>query len=125
MAIRIRRGNQVDFEKNKLVQGELAIVLDAGELHFCYGAGNTKRLATKEDLQEMLDMSETSYSALIQLIADLENDPNELTNILSNISALQSNVDTITNNFTDKTNKKYNAKLKNINNRPYITFTEV
>ena len=38
----------------------------------------------------MLDMSETSYSALIQLIADLENDPNELTNILNNISALQS-----------------------------------
>ena len=38
----------------------------------------------------MLDMSETSYSSLIQLIADLENDPNELTNILNNISALQS-----------------------------------
>ena len=90
MAIRIRRGNQIDFEKNKLVQGELAIVLDAGELHFCYGAGNTKRLATKEDLQEMLDMSETSYSALIQLIADLETNPDELTNILNNISALQS-----------------------------------
>ena len=90
MAIRIRRGNQIDFDKNKLVQGELAIVLDAGELHFCYGAGNTKKLATKEDLQEMLDMSETSYSALIQLIADLEDNPNELTNILNNISALQS-----------------------------------
>jgi hypothetical protein len=34
-------------------------------------------------------------------------------------------IDTLTNNFTDKSNKKYNAKLKNINNRPYITFTEV
>ncbi|NLZ94264.1 MAG: hypothetical protein GX921_00365 [Bacteroidales bacterium] len=90
MAIRIRRGNQVDFDKNKLVQGELAIVQDAGELHFCYGAGNTKRLATREDLQEMLDMSDTSFSALVQLIADLEDNPNELTNILNNISALQS-----------------------------------
>lgn len=89
MAIRIRRGNQIDFDKNKLVQGELAIVLDAGELHFCYGAGNTKRLATKEDLQEMLNASETSYSALLQLIADLETNPSEITNILNNISALQ------------------------------------
>lgn len=41
------------------------------------------------------------------------------------LTAVETDVDTLTNNFTDKTNKKYNAKLKNINNRPYITFTEV
>lgn len=124
MAIRIRRGNQADFEKNKLVQGELAIVLDAGELHFCYGLGNTKRLATKEDLQEMLDMSDTSYSAFIQLIADLEANPNELTNILSNIYALGQEIDTLTSNFSTSSSS-YNIKLKNIDGRPYISFKEV
>ena len=62
-----------------------------------------KKTSTKEDLQEMLDMSDTSYSALIQLIADLENDPNELTNILSNISALQTNVSSLQANKIDKT----------------------
>ena len=48
MAIRIRRGNQVDFDKNKLVQGELAIVLDAGELTLLLWSRNTKRLAQKK-----------------------------------------------------------------------------
>jgi hypothetical protein len=39
--------------------------------------------------------------------------------------AIRDDVTTLTNNFTDKTNKKYNAKLKNINNRPYISYEEV
>ena len=41
------------------------------------------------------------------------------------LTAVETDVDTLNNNFTDKTNKKYNIKLKNINNRPYITFKEV
>lgn len=90
MAIRVRRGTSDKFDKSKLVQGELSIVTDNGELYFCFGAGNTRKLASKEDLQAMLDSSETSYEALQQLIADLETNPNELTNILANISALQS-----------------------------------
>lgn len=41
------------------------------------------------------------------------------------LTSVETDVDTLTNNFTDKSNKKYNVKLKNINNRPYITFKEV
>lgn len=88
MAIRIRRGNQIDFDKNKLVSGELAVVLDHGELHFCYGNGNVKRLQTREDLEAILNSSPEAYAALQQLIVDLDGNP-EITNILHNISALQ------------------------------------
>ena len=90
MAIRIRRGNQIDFDKNKLVAGELGLVLDAGEVYFCYSPGNTRKLQTAEDLQSLLNASPEAYQALQQLLSDLTADPNELVNILSNISALQS-----------------------------------
>jgi hypothetical protein len=90
MAIKIRRGTNAYFDKTKLVQGELAVITDTGELYFCFSAGNTKKLQTEEDLLAVLGSSATAYSALIQLIADLELNPSELTNILNNITALQS-----------------------------------
>ena len=90
MAIRVRRGNQADFDGNKLVSGELGLVLDKGEVYFCYSPGNTKKLQTAEDLQNLLNASPEAYTALQQLIADLTADPNELVNILNNISVLQS-----------------------------------
>lgn len=91
MAIRIRRGDQEKFSKNKLLPGELGLVLDTGELHFCYSAGNTKKLQTREDIIELLNASTDAYDALQQLITDLNNNPSELTNILSNISSLELN----------------------------------
>lgn len=104
MAIRLRRGNLADFDKNKLATGELGLVLDAGKLYFCYSAGNTKQLQTAEDLQTMLNASGTAYTALQQLIADLNLNPSELTNILANISALQSGLGNISAlNTTTKT----------------------
>jgi lysophospholipase L1-like esterase len=90
MAVTIRKGNQIDFDPNKLVPGELGLVLDAGELYFCYSAGNTKKLTTAEDVQALLDSTPDAYAALLQCIGDLNNNPSELTNILNNISALQS-----------------------------------
>ena len=92
MALRVRRGLKKDFDPNKLVSGELAIITDAGEIHYCFSAGNVKRLQTEEDLQNLLNASPTAYTALQQLIADLTDNPNELANILSNISTLQTDV---------------------------------
>ena len=49
-------------------------------------------MQTEEDLQNLLNASPTAYTALQQLIADLTDNPNELANILSNISTLQTDV---------------------------------
>jgi hypothetical protein len=114
MAIRIRRGNQVDFDPNKLVPGELGLVLDAGKLYFCYSAGNTKQLTTAEDVQTLLNASPDAYTALQQCITDLNNNPSELTNILNNISTLRSSkIDktSISDDLvTDDANKVLSAK---------------
>lgn len=100
MAIRSRRGNKSEFDKNKLLPGEHALVLDEGELWFCYGAGQSKKLQTAEDLQALLDASPDAYTALQQLIADLESNPNELTNILNDITSLYDKIDLIVANAT-------------------------
>lgn len=91
MAIRVRRGNKADFDPKKFVAGELGLAQDTGELYFCYSPGNVKKLQTAEDLQNLLDASPQAYSALQQLVADLSSNPNQLANILSNISSLQNN----------------------------------
>jgi hypothetical protein len=90
MAIQHRRGLKVDFDPNKMLPGEFAYALDTAELFYCYGVGNVKRLATIEDIEILLDTNETAYTALQQLIAELENET-VLTGILSDISNLQDN----------------------------------
>jgi hypothetical protein len=100
MAIIVRKGTVDKFDKNKLLPGELAVVINGGTygngaMYFCASAGNVKEIATREDLQSVLDASETSYAALQQLIADLENNPSELTNILANISNLSARMQSV------------------------------
>lgn len=90
MAIQNRRGLMADFDPNKLLPGEFAFPIDTGEVYYCVAPGNVKRVATKEELQEILTSSPEAYTALKQLLSDLEDDPSELTNILTNISNLQS-----------------------------------
>lgn len=108
MAIQNRRGLMADFDPNKLLPGEFAFPLDTGEVYYCVAPGNVKRVVTEEELQEILTSSPEAYTALKQLLSDLEDDPSELTNILTNISNLQSGK-------LDKTgDSKYNT----------VTFTE-
>jgi hypothetical protein len=94
MAIQNRRGNAVDFDPNKMLSGEFGYVLTDSVtykkgLYYCYAPGDVRRLATAEDVQAILNSSESAYLALQQLIADLESNPNELTNMLNNITDLQ------------------------------------
>ena len=57
MAIQMRRGSFDDFDKSKMLEGEWAVVLDSDpnapdgkSVYVTFSAGNTKRLATYEDM---------------------------------------------------------------------------
>lgn len=89
MAILNRRGQKTNFDPSKMLGGEFGYVLDTAELYYCYSPGNVKRLLTSDDVQLILNASPEAYEALQQLLNDLENNPSELTNILNNISGLQ------------------------------------
>lgn len=64
MAICVRRGNYADLDPNKLKPGEWALVLaqdpgckDGKSVYICFSAGNTKRMATYEDMLENIESS--------------------------------------------------------------------
>jgi len=91
MAVLNRGGIYATLDKSKLRPRELAFALDTGKLFYCYAGGAVKELATKEDLQLLLDSSAEAYVGLQQLIAELQSET-VLTGILSDIV---SNADTI------------------------------
>lgn len=53
MAITMRKGNEEDFNENRLVAGELAVVLDQEEMYVKFGS-TTKKLMTEEDAELMI-----------------------------------------------------------------------
>ena len=70
MAIQLRRGAYEDFDPEKLVEGELAVVLsgDPGSstgrsLYVCFGSGVVKRIADYEDAADMIDVATEDVQA--------------------------------------------------------------
>lgn len=54
MAIQMRRGNEADLDKSKLVSGEIAVSLDEKKVRVSRGNGDTIDLATMDDLQNIV-----------------------------------------------------------------------
>ena len=115
MAIQNRRGNIADFDANKMLPGEFAYALDTSELFYCVAPGTVKRCATKEELEQILAATPEAYSALQELIADLENET-VLSGILADISNLKSTKLAITGDSkTNTTTFAEASTLANIN----------
>lgn len=64
MAIQTRRGNYADFDPDKMLPGEFATVTsgdpgaeDGRSVYACFAAGDVKRMATYEDMQENIDQA--------------------------------------------------------------------
>lgn len=91
MAIQNRRGNFADFDPFKMLPGEFGYILDTEELYYCVAPGNIRRVATKEDIVQILDTNQEAYDGLQQLISELE-DETVLTGILADISQLLDDV---------------------------------
>lgn len=115
MAIQNRRGNIADFDANKMLPGEFAYALDTSELFYCVAPGTVKRCATKEELEQILAATPEAYSALQELIADLENET-VLSGILADISNLKTTKLAITGDSkTNTTTFAEASTLANIN----------
>lgn len=54
MSIRMRRGNEANLDKSKLVSGEFAVSLDTKRVRVSKGNGETIDLATQDDLQNII-----------------------------------------------------------------------
>ena len=70
MAIQLRRGEYSDFDTSRLLAGELAVVLpgdptvsDGKMLYIAFASGDTKRLATWEDVAALIVKKPVATSA--------------------------------------------------------------
>lgn len=52
MAIQVRRGKKKDFDPDKMLPGEWAGTTDTKEVFFTFAPGDTKKMATYEDMEE-------------------------------------------------------------------------
>lgn len=73
MAVRVRRGLKADFDPNKLVEGEPAAPLDTRELYIAFAPGDVQKLATHENVREMVD------EVTEEVVADLTEGVNNAT----------------------------------------------
>lgn len=73
MAVRVRRGLKADFDPNKLVAGEPAAPLDTRELYIAFAPGDVQKLATHENVREMVD------EVTEEVVADLTEGVNNAT----------------------------------------------
>lgn len=101
MAIQVRRGLSSGLVKTKLLPGEVAITTDTGELYYCASAGNVKLAATIEDVKHLLNISEESFIALQELIDTLNSDESLSTSMLSDISELKQQMQSVETTVND------------------------
>lgn len=86
MAILMRRGAIGLFDSSKILPGELSVTTDKGELYYCYASGKVKKVATVEELQEILNAQPDAYQALLELVQDLNDDQSMAATLLAKIN---------------------------------------
>ena len=84
MAIQLRRGAYSDFDPNKMLPGEIAVVTsgdpgadDGRSVYACFVAGDVKRMATYEDMEENInavtaEIQSQLIAAVNQAVSEVE-----------------------------------------------------
>lgn len=78
MAIQVRRGNEVDFDPNKMLPGEWAVSLDTKYVRMCFSPGVCLRMATYEgfeadmaQIQQILSEVRTAEAAIKKIQSEV------------------------------------------------------
>lgn len=66
--ITMRQGNAADWQPEKMISGELAVINDGKELHYCYADGQTIRVATEEDLENIESVKRTKADGIFKVV---------------------------------------------------------
>ena len=79
MAIRVRRGNEADFDVNKMLPGEWAVSLDTRYVRMCFAPGVCLRMATYEGFESDMERVEsilTEVESIEEAIKVIQRDIN-------------------------------------------------
>lgn len=89
MAITVRNGYESQFDINKMLPGEFAVTTDTNKVYICTAPGISKELASVEELQNILGVSDEAFEAFQELINAME-DGAVVTGLLNDVSNLKS-----------------------------------
>ena len=107
MAITVRKGSEVQFDINKMLPGEFAVTTDTHKVFVCTSAGHTRELASVEELQQILDVSDEAFVAFQELINAMESN-DVITGLLNDIEKLKEDIKK-NNGFKELTKAEYEA----------------
>lgn len=85
MAIRVRRGNEADFDVNKMLPGEWAVSLDTKYVRMCFAPGVCLRMATYETFESDMERIESilaEVESIDEAIKAIYNEVNANANIV-------------------------------------------
>lgn len=89
MAIQHRRGNAIKFDKNKLLPGELAVILDTRRVYACFKAGDIKELGAFEDITAYFESENKALQkAFTDKINQLGTNNTTATTLIKNLTAV-------------------------------------
>ena len=91
MAITVRKGSETQFDINKMLPGEFAVTTDTHKVFVCTSAGNARELASVEELQQILDVSDEAFAAFQELINAMESN-DVITGLLNDIEKLKEDI---------------------------------
>ena len=64
MATQMRRGQQVDFNPDKMLPGEWAVSLDRKNIYMCFSPGDVRRMSTYEEMVQNIQDATKDVAAL-------------------------------------------------------------
>ena len=95
--IQIRRGNEADYDKSKMLPGEFAVSLDQKKLRIAFAPGDDKQVAFSSEVQEVQNNLDYEVSQLEENLAAADDD----------ITAIQGNVSRINTILNGKVDEAY------------------
>ena len=64
MATQMRRGQQIDFNPDKMLPGEWAVSLDRKNIYMCFSPGDVRRMSTYEEMVQNIQDATEAVAAL-------------------------------------------------------------
>lgn len=91
MAIQVRRGNEVDFDPNKMLPGEWAVSLDTKYVRMCFSPGICLRMATYEAFEADMEKIESILAeaqTIQETVARIQSEINDTAVVVEDYSVL-------------------------------------
>lgn len=121
MAIKMRTGNEADFEPSKMIPGEWAVSLDTKYVRMCFAAGVVVRMATYDSFEADMEKIQTILSEVKTVQEAVERIQDEINNTAITVENYVASTQEYSNisNIYAMQSKRYSEAASNYANNAY------